>query len=497
MAAGLPSKAVSQDLRFLIQLASVPVSEGLCTHDSQNMMTNVVMFLRHTESSFEKASKLKKKDFATLQYEIKRIMADVQKKMVVHRQKVLRHKTDNQLGAVEEKKFMITARKKIPKLFESLAGNGRQQNEHSKLIGYIMGYLSMLTGHRSIVLTNMTKEHVMNFETWDHGKKFQVLVDDHKTVRSFGQAAFSLNNEEFTWLECLTNGKCCKPGQASKYVFHTVLGKQIQKPLNFLHLAWVDAGMQGTVSFNMIRSSVSTQANKYLSEKERKQVAKHMCHDPSTAERFYVALPDKVMGYETRKLRMKALQSAAANPPPDDKSDDDELILTDTSETSSSDEEPVYDDQPESSSSLSDEELKSRRQKRDQKEVGFPTYIQEAGLLTETSGGENDVCVPEPQNQMTLECVDETPPENVPATPAGEKEVCAPEPQSQMTCDCVDETPPENVPATPAGEKEVCAPEPQSQMTCEYVDETPPENVPATPAGEKKVCAPEPQSQMT
>ncbi|XP_078019778.1 uncharacterized protein LOC144459464 [Epinephelus lanceolatus] len=282
MAAGLPSKAVSQDLRFLIQVDKLRVwpahlfQKGYAPTTVKNMLTNVVMFLRHTENSFEKASKLKKKDFATLQYEIKRIMADVQKKMVVHRQKVLRHKTDNQLGAVEEKKFMITARKKIPKLFESLAGNGSQQNEHSKLIGYIMGYLSMLTGHRSIVLTNMTKEHVMNFETWDHGKKFHVLVDDHKTVRSFGQAAFSLNNEEFTWLECLTNGKCCKPGQASKYVFHTVLGKQIQKPLNFLHLAWVDARMQGTVSFNMIWSSVSTQANKYLSEKERKQVAKHV-----------------------------------------------------------------------------------------------------------------------------------------------------------------------------------------------------------------------------
>lgn len=88
-----------------------------------------------------------------------------------------------------------------------------------------------------------------------------------------------------------------------------------------------------------------------------------MCHDPNTAERFYVALPDKVMGYDTRKLRLRALESAVANSCEDDGSDDSEPLSADTLETTSEDEEPVDDYQLESSSSLASEELRVMHQK--------------------------------------------------------------------------------------------------------------------------------------
>ena len=43
-------------------------------------------------------------------------------------------------------------------------------------MGYILGYLCILTGHRSIVFTNLTNENVINCESWNHGKRFLVLV---------------------------------------------------------------------------------------------------------------------------------------------------------------------------------------------------------------------------------------------------------------------------------------------------------------------------------
>lgn len=113
-------------------------------------------------------------------------------------------------------------------------------------------------------------------------------------------------------------------------MFHTVQGKQIEKPSICLRLAWRDCGMQGGITFNQIRSSVSTQASQHLSEKERKQVAKSMCHDPVTAERFYVALPDKETSYRTRKLRLKALSLASANPSEENCSSADEQEATST-----------------------------------------------------------------------------------------------------------------------------------------------------------------------
>ena len=57
-----------------------------------------------------------------------------------------------------------------------------------------------------------------------------------------------------------------------------------------------------------------------------------------------MALPDKVTGYETRRLRLKALKMAIAKPSEEDESNTDSP-LDDTPATSSEDEEPIYDDQ--------------------------------------------------------------------------------------------------------------------------------------------------------
>ncbi|XP_035033823.2 uncharacterized protein LOC118121794 [Hippoglossus stenolepis] len=271
-----------------------------------------------------------------------------------------------QLNASQETEFLLAARKRIHELFERLAHDGSQMADHLKVTGYIMGYLSILTGHRSVVLTNMTKQNVLDCQVWSDGNRFQVMVDDNKTVRSFGQAAFCLNKAEYGWLQHMSQGKCCVRGQDCLYIFHTSLGLQIAKPANFLNIAWVDAGMKGQIDFNKIRSSVSTQANDYLSEKERRQVAKAMCHDPDTAERFYVALPDKEACYRTRVLRMKALQLATENPSKEDQPSDnaEEALLAGSPDTSSDSDEPTYDDEPDTSSSLSPEEMRIMKRKR-------------------------------------------------------------------------------------------------------------------------------------
>lgn len=60
-----------------------------------------------------------------------------------------------------------------------------------------------------------------------------------------------------------------------------------------------------------------------------------MCRDVRTAEKFYVALPDKMTGFTTGELRMKALREAV------------EAAMKDTG--SSEEEEPVLSDEPESS----------------------------------------------------------------------------------------------------------------------------------------------------
>lgn len=76
---------------------------------------------------------------------------------------------------------------------------------------------------------------------------------------NFGHAALHLTAEEHGWLEQLSRGRCCASAGACKYVLHTFDGRQIEKPLIPLTLAWRHAGMQGKITFIKIRSSVSTQ----------------------------------------------------------------------------------------------------------------------------------------------------------------------------------------------------------------------------------------------
>lgn len=92
---------------------------------------------------------------------------------------------------------------------------------------------------------------------------FKPKVDDHKTNKTFGQAVLSLKPEEFGWLEKLTLRKCCRGAQGD-FVFHTIKGRQILKPLAKLQMAWKDAGMTAPISFNLIRSSVATQVRKII-----------------------------------------------------------------------------------------------------------------------------------------------------------------------------------------------------------------------------------------
>lgn len=85
-----------------------------------------------------------------------------------------------------------------------------------------------------------------------------------------------------------------------------------------------------------------------------------MCHDPATADRFYVSLPSKEAWYEMRKLRLKAMQKAFTNPGEDEDTGDDEESVLNTPQTSSDSDniEPVYDDEPDSSSLESSEDAR-------------------------------------------------------------------------------------------------------------------------------------------
>lgn len=129
--------------------------------------------------------------------------------------------TDNQLDSEQELSFLSAAKRQIPLLMgktpvphgfgisllfsvvyenglhkiklpflaflDAIDKGGLKKNEHSALTGYLMGYLCIISGHRSVVLTSLTKEHVANADQWNNGTRFQVLVS---SPSSFGVLAY-------------------------------------------------------------------------------------------------------------------------------------------------------------------------------------------------------------------------------------------------------------------------------------------------------------------
>ncbi|KAE8288295.1 hypothetical protein D5F01_LYC12160 [Larimichthys crocea] len=350
-------------------IPELPEEQGIYANHNSEHDAKYRQPLQTCQNVFLEESRLKVEDFDRVLYELTRLQAEIRRDVVVRQQRVKRQKTNNQLDSEQELSFLYAAKRRIPMLMDAIDKDGYQRDQHSTLMGYLMGYLCVISGHRSVVLTSMTKEHVANADQWNDGTRFQILVDEHKSVRTFGQASLVLNCVEFSWLRWFHDGKCCSRGTDSTNIFHTSQGCRLTKPSNFLYLAWTDAGLKGPVSFNLIRSSVATQAERHLSETERRKVARAMCHDPTTAEKFYVALPTRELAYENRRLRMKALMCEKRKVKAKRKSkvcDEQEACYSLSSESSEDRDEPVYDDEPESSSlsSSSSEELSIRSQRR-------------------------------------------------------------------------------------------------------------------------------------
>uniref|UniRef100_A0AAV2JRN4 Uncharacterized protein n=1 Tax=Knipowitschia caucasica TaxID=637954 RepID=A0AAV2JRN4_KNICA len=348
MAQGVAADCLTRSVRFLNRLDHLRgyptylVNKGYKSTTIKNMITNVIMFLRHVSKRFPRQTRLRPAEASNIEYELQRIQRDIQREVLVHRQKVLKKKSADQLDAMDSVRFLARAKTAI----DEILCRKDPDELHGLGMGYILGYLAIVTGHRAVVFHHTTKESVQEADSWKSGTRFQVLVDDHKTTKTFGQASLILERHEYNWLRVLATGEFCTDEcREVEHLFHTTSGGPIRQGSGIINRAWAAAGLRGSINFNKIRSSVATQANDHLTEKERRRVARAMCHDPATASRFYVALPNRERQYRDRQLRMKALCLASKTRP-------DRLTRPAVSSSSESEgPEPAYQDSPDSSGS--------------------------------------------------------------------------------------------------------------------------------------------------
>lgn len=252
--------------------------------------------------------------------------------------------------------FMHIARYQVPK-FISAIRKKPSATSYSLLQGYVSGYLAMLSGHRPVVFCNMRKADLKEAET-DEQQRTMVWVNKHKTDRSYGHAFLALLRQEADWLNALVELSAALGWGDCPYVMQWK-GRQVRGLNSMLRQAWRHAGMPGDITFGLIRASVATQVRKHmcpihvftlnavfvslsqcfyplfqakehLSQEERRIVCDSMCHDVTTADRFYTAMPELQDAFSIREMRMKALEGASQSP--DQNTTSDESLESDLSE---------------------------------------------------------------------------------------------------------------------------------------------------------------------
>ncbi|XP_073695497.1 uncharacterized protein [Garra rufa] len=170
-------------------------------------------------------------------------------------------------------------------------------------------YLAALYGHRGGVFQNMLIKEVEEAKDSESEHIFLINIMSHKTNQVFGPAQIALTREEYGWMErFLAIRKRLPGGKTAKYFFFTSTTNICKKLITYFREAWKSMGLPGNPSFTDIRSSIASHAKFTHSEDGRMKIAKFMCHDVQTADRFYVTNLSTKQAIEHRMLFEAALQ---------------------------------------------------------------------------------------------------------------------------------------------------------------------------------------------
>ncbi|KAL6473324.1 hypothetical protein MHYP_G00195120 [Metynnis hypsauchen] len=228
--------------------------------------------------------------FDRILLQFKKLQKDNSRRIKAHQQTVKCNKSKLLRPSSDYGTFMHIAGYRVPRLTDMIRRRPRV-NLFKLLQAYLAGYLGILTGHRPIVLTNLQKDKVLQAEVNDNNRAL-VWVDHHKTDQTFGNAYMALLPYEVDWLKGLIEVSTAHFGREQCPFVFQFEGKQLYKLSFELKAAWHHSGMQGQISFGLIWTAIANKAKKHLPAEEWKLVCEAICHDVSTADRFYTSVPE-------------------------------------------------------------------------------------------------------------------------------------------------------------------------------------------------------------
>ncbi|KAL6472043.1 hypothetical protein MHYP_G00206930 [Metynnis hypsauchen] len=240
----------------------VLLSQKYTTTSVKNMMLNASMFISHVKAFHSETSSLTNTQFDRILLQFKKLQKDNSRRIKAHQQTVKWNKSSEYMLPFTHTWLWFPRPPPLTILALFVLQNCSGQAADYGTFMHIAGYrVPRLTG----VFT--------------------------KTDRTFGNAYKTLLPHEVDWLKGLIEVSTAHFGRQCPFVFQFE-GKQFYKLNCELKAAWHHSGMQSQISFGLIRTAIANQAKKHLPAEERKLVCEAMCHDVSTADRFYTSVPE-------------------------------------------------------------------------------------------------------------------------------------------------------------------------------------------------------------
>ncbi|XP_057204406.1 translation initiation factor IF-2-like [Triplophysa rosa] len=258
--------------------------------------------------------RLSKQAMLRIRREVRTLLKSLKRKVTMHQIGVKQAKEGRLIPKVVLRRCREEAKKGIPRLLDQLEKDSNQKTQFM-LYGYLTAFFASIYGHRCGVFQNLTIQEVEQATRSSSTSAFLINVALHKTNQAFGPAQLSLTCEEYGWFRHLLRLRDgLVGGPSARYFFYTSTPNPCKNLNNYFQGAWVSMGLPGKPTFTDIRTSIATHAKNSHGTDSRQKVAQFMCHDTSTADKFYAVNLNARQAVEHRRLFEEALEGVEASP---------------------------------------------------------------------------------------------------------------------------------------------------------------------------------------
>ncbi|KAL7632099.1 UNVERIFIED_CONTAM: hypothetical protein RMT77_017589 [Armadillidium vulgare] len=186
--------------------------------------------------------------------------------------------------------------------------------EHSQIRNYLLLEAIVRNGCRSCVLVNMTLQELEDPKKEVKGGNvyYVIFVEKHKTRKEHGPAMVTL--EENLYKQYICYAHKIRPqidlvNSDVQTVFITWTGQSINSDILYkgINSIWLEAGLTTSFTTTGIRKIVTTRVHSLGDNKSKDDLARHLCHRQSTAEKCYKTSTKSTQSVDASELVYKTL----------------------------------------------------------------------------------------------------------------------------------------------------------------------------------------------